>query len=116
MRPLCVFDGKPLDYKDVIVDKLSWGSIPTCKSAGLDMEYLMLRGIFMPPGVKQEHVDYYVDLFKRVRETDDWKQFMEQGAYNQTFMTGDQFKQWLEKADKVHYELMKEAGFLASKT
>jgi putative tricarboxylic transport membrane protein len=26
----------------------SWADIPTCKSAGIDAEYLMLRGIFMP--------------------------------------------------------------------
>jgi tripartite-type tricarboxylate transporter receptor subunit TctC len=74
----------------------------------------MLRGIFMPPGVKQEQVDYYVDLFKRVMATDDWKKFMEEGAFNQTFMTGAQFKGWVEAADKLHYDLMKEAGFLAA--
>ena len=51
----------------------------------------MLRGIFMPPGVKPEHVAYYVDLFKKVMATDDWKRFMEEGAFNQTFMTGDEF-------------------------
>src|SRR5829696_64014 len=32
VRPLCVFDGKPLDYKDKIADK-AWGDVPTCKSA-----------------------------------------------------------------------------------
>ena len=32
--------------------------------------------------------DYYVDLFKKVRETPEWKKFMSDGAFNQTFMTG----------------------------
>jgi tripartite-type tricarboxylate transporter receptor subunit TctC len=74
----------------------------------------MLRGIFMPPGVKPEEVAYYVELFTKVRETPDWKDFMEKGAFNSTFMVGDEFKAWVEKADKRHYELMKEAGFLAA--
>jgi tripartite-type tricarboxylate transporter receptor subunit TctC len=39
---------------------------------------------------------------------------MEKGAFNNTFMSGDEFKAWVEKADKTHYELMKEAGFLAA--
>jgi putative tricarboxylic transport membrane protein len=39
---------------------------------------------------------------------------MEQGAFNQTFMTGAEFAQWLERADKLHYGLMKQAGFLAA--
>ena len=70
---------------------MAWSDIPTCKESGVDTEYQMLRGIFMSPGVKPEHVAFYVDLFKKVMATDDWKNFMEQGAFNQTFMTGDEF-------------------------
>ena len=36
--------------KDKIAGDMSWGDIPTCKSQGLDIEYLMLRGVFMTPG------------------------------------------------------------------
>ena len=47
-------------------------------------------------------------------ETPDWQNFMYEGAFNQTSMTGDEFKSWLEKAEKRHQDLMKEAGFLAA--
>ena len=114
LRPLCIFDDKRSVYKTKVTDTMAWSDIPTCKESGVETEYQMLRGIFMPPGVKQEQVNYYVDLFKKVMATDDWKQFMEQGAFNQTFMAGDEFKQWVEKSDKLHYELMKDAGFLAA--
>src|SRR5438132_564456 len=50
LRPLCVFDSKPLPVTDKIAGDKSWADIPTCKSAGLDIEYLMLRGVFMPAG------------------------------------------------------------------
>ena len=53
LRPLCVFDAKKLDYNDKIAGDMAWDDIPTCKSQGLDVEYLMLRGFFMPPGVHQ---------------------------------------------------------------
>jgi putative tricarboxylic transport membrane protein len=113
VRPLCVFDGKPLPYDETIVDKLSWSSIPTCKSQGLNMEYLMLRGIFMPPGATPEQVNFYVDLFKKVRETPEWKKFMVDGAFNQTFMTGADYVKWVAGEEQRHRELMTEAGFLA---
>jgi Uncharacterized protein conserved in bacteria len=32
----------------------------------------------MPAGVSKEQVDFYVDLFKKVRATPDWKAFTEQ--------------------------------------
>ncbi len=44
LRPLCVFDSKKLDYNEKIQVDLTLNSIPTCKSEGLDVEYLMLRG------------------------------------------------------------------------
>ncbi len=113
LRPLCVFDSKKLDYHDKIAGDVAWDSIPTCKSAGVDVEYVMLRGFFMPPGVSKEAVAYYVDLMKKVREAPEWKKLMNDGAYNQTFMAGDQFVKWVADAEKMHEGLMKEAGFLA---
>ena len=96
----------------VTADK-SWQDIPTCKSQGLDVEYTMLRGIFMPPGVTQEQVDWYVGVFKKVLESPEWKKFMEDGAFNQTFMSGKEFTAWVAQAETLHRDLMKEAGFLA---
>ena len=113
LRPLCVFDAKKLDYHDKIAGDLAWDSIPTCKSAGLDVEYVMLRGFFMPPGVSKDMVDYYIDLFKKVRETPEWKKLMNDGAFNQSFMTGAEYVKWVADAEKLHEGLMKSAGFLA---
>ena len=115
LRALCVFDSKPMPYNEKIADGKSWGDVPTCKSQGLDIEYLMLRGIFMPGGVTKDQVQYYVDLFKKVREQPEWKAFMERGAFNQSFMSGDEYAKWVEAAEKTHHELMKEAGFLAKR-
>src|SRR6185437_4713461 len=113
LRPLCVFDSKKLDYKDKIAGDMSWNDIPTCKSQGLDIEYLMLRGFFMPPGVSKDAVAYYVDLFKKIRETPEWKKLMDDGAFNQSFMTGAEFAKWVGDAEKLHEGLMKSAGFMA---
>jgi tripartite-type tricarboxylate transporter receptor subunit TctC len=115
VRALCVFDGKRMPYHDKITATESWGDVPTCKEKGLDVEYLMLRGIFMPSRVKQEVVDYYVNLFQKVRETPEWKQFMAQGAFNTSFMFGKEYRDWVAKAEATHKELMTKAGFLAAK-
>jgi Uncharacterized protein conserved in bacteria len=94
-----------------VADGKSWNSIPTCKESGLDVEYTMLRGIFMGPGVTPDQVAYYVDLFKKVRETEEWKDFMAKGAFNVSFKTGDDFKTWLTAAETQHKTLMDKAGF-----
>ena len=88
LRPLCVFDEKPLPVTDKIAGDMAWSDIPTCRSQSLDVVYLMLRGIFMPGGVSKDQVAYYVELLKKVRETPEWQQLMHDGAFNQTFMAG----------------------------
>ena len=113
VRPLCVFDSKPMPYPNKVTSDKSWQDVPTCKSQGLDVEYTMLRGIFMPGGVTQDQVDYYVDIFKKVRELPEWKKYTEDAAFNTTFMTGKQFGDWVAAAEKTHKELMQEAGFIA---
>src|SRR4029078_9842891 len=114
LRPLCVFDGKRLAYHDKVTKDMAWGDIPTCKESGLDVEYLMLRGIFMPGGVAPEQVKYYVDLLEKVRQTPEWKKFMEDGAFNQTAISGKEYADWVANTEKLHEGLMKEAGFLAA--
>jgi tripartite-type tricarboxylate transporter receptor subunit TctC len=113
LRALCVFDSERMPYKAKITDTMSWGDVPTCKEAGVPTDYTMLRGIFMAPGVTKDQTAYYLDLLKKVRQTPEWKEYMEKGAFNQTTMDGDQFVQWLGKAEQNHRELMQAAGFLA---
>ncbi len=115
LRPLCVFDSKRIPPSPPLGEGKSWSDVATCKESGLDIEYLMLRGIFMPPRATPDQVAYYVDLFKKVRETPEWKDFMEKGAFNTTFLAGDEFKAWLGKAAGEHKTLMEKAGFLAKK-
>jgi putative tricarboxylic transport membrane protein len=113
LKALCVFDEKRMPYPARITDTQSWQDVPTCKEAGVPTTYTMLRGIFMAPGVTKEQTQFYLDLLKKVRALPEWKEYMEKGAFNQTSMDGDTYFQWLGKAEQMHRELMKDAGFLA---
>jgi putative tricarboxylic transport membrane protein len=115
LRPLCVFEKGRMPYKQKVTETMSWNDIPTCRESGIPMDYLMLRGIFMAGGVPQEAVDFYVGLFRKVRETEEWKSFIERGAFNQSFMIGNEYRNWVAAAEELHRNLMTEAGFLAKK-
>jgi putative tricarboxylic transport membrane protein len=109
LRPLCVFDGKKLDYKNKVAGNQTWNDLPTCMSFGIPVQYLMLRGIFMAPGTSPDQVAYYVQLLNKVRALPEWQEFMAQGAFNQTALTGEPFVAWLDKAESFHRLLMREA-------
>jgi len=115
LKPLCVFDPKRMPYKAKITDKMSWADVPTCKESGLDVSYLMLRGIFMPGGVGKDQVDYYIGLLKKVQQTPEWKDYIEKGAFNTTSLEGKEYAEWVAKEEARHVGLMKAAGFMAGK-
>lgn len=113
LRPLCVMDDERIPLKEKVTADMSWNDIPSCKQSGVDVDYLMLRGIFMAGGVTADQTKYYVDLMAKVRETPEWKDFMKRGAFNTTSMSGDNYRKWVEKEEARHRQLMQEAGFIA---
>jgi tripartite-type tricarboxylate transporter receptor subunit TctC len=114
LRPLCVFDGKPLEYREKITDTRAWADLPTCMSFGIPVQYLMLRGIFTTPGATPAQVAYYDGVLERVRALPEWQRFMAQGAFRNEALSGPAFTAWLERAESFHRVLMREARLLAS--
>ena len=113
LRALCVMDKDKMPYPNKLSSNQSWAEVPTCASQGVPVEYLMLRGIFMPPGVTPDQVAFYVNLFTKVRGLPEWKEFMEKGAFKQTSLSGDAYVDWVAKNEQLHRTLMKDAGFIA---
>jgi tripartite-type tricarboxylate transporter receptor subunit TctC len=113
MNALCVFDSEKIPYKNKVTPTQSWNDVPTCKSQGLDVEYTMLRGMFLPGKVSAEQQAFYVDLFKKITQTPEYKEYMEKQALKPAFLTGKAMTDFLEKDEKLHTELMTEAGFVA---
>src|SRR5919202_2444903 len=106
VRPLAVFDTERIPDP-------AWKDIPTVKEAlGADIHYVMLRGIFGPPGMPKEAVAFYVDLLKKVYDTPDFKKYMEDGALKPAFTSGDEYVKWVTENEKLHKDLMAKGGLL----
>jgi putative tricarboxylic transport membrane protein len=106
VRPLAVFDTSRIAVGE-------WKDIPTVKEAlGVDVSYLMLRGIFGAPGMPKEAVDWYVAFLKKVTETPEWKKYVQDGALKPAFATGTEYVKWVEENEQLHKELMTKGGLL----
>jgi len=113
VRALCVFDKERISYKGKVTDTMSWNDIPTCREEGLDVQYLMLRAIFLPGKVTPEQTAFYVDLLKKLTQTAEYKDYMEKQALKPVFLTGKDMLTFLEEDDALNKSLMTEAGFVA---
>lgn len=106
MRPLAVFDGARIPEPD-------WKDIPTVQEAlGVDIRYNMLRGIFGPPGMPADAVQWYVGFLKRVYETPEFQKYLSDGALKPSFVSGAEYVKWLEQAEGLHKDLMAKGGLL----
>jgi tripartite-type tricarboxylate transporter receptor subunit TctC len=63
--------------------------------------------------VTQDQVQFYIDFFKKVMATPEWKTLMEEGAFNTTTLTGKAYAEWVAREEERHKGLMKAAGFLS---
>lgn len=106
VRPLAVIDNQRIPLPE-------WDKIPTLKEAtGVDMSYLMLRGIFAAPKISKEVQAGYVEIFKKVTETEDWKKYLSDFALKPSFLSGDDYVKWLEEKEMATKELMAKGDLL----
>jgi tripartite-type tricarboxylate transporter receptor subunit TctC len=106
VRPLAVFDAARIPDPD-------WKDIPTVKEAlGADIHYVMLRGIFGPPDMPKEAVDWYIGFLRKVYETPKFKKYLSDGALKPAFSTGAEYVKWVEENETLHKELMAKGGLL----
>ena len=107
-----MFDNERIEYKAKVTPDQSWADIPTCKEQGLDVQYTMLRGIFLPGKVAPDVAAFYIDLFRKIANTAEYKDYMEKQALKQSFLTGADMVKFLEQDEALHKQLMTEAGFV----
>jgi tripartite-type tricarboxylate transporter receptor subunit TctC len=113
VRALCVFSPERIQYKTKVTDAQSWNDIPTCKEQGVDVNYQMLRAMFLPGKMPPEVTAFYLDLFKKVVQTTEYKDYMEKQALKPVFYSGAEMTKFLEEDDALNKSLMTEAGFVA---
>ena len=106
VRPLAVFDAARIPIAE-------WKEIPTGKEAlGVDIQYLMLRGIFGAPDMPKDAVEWYQGFLKKVYETPEFKDYLNKGALKPSWLTGPDYVKWLEAAEAQHKDLMVQGGLL----
>jgi len=109
LRPLATIYKERINLPD-------WKGIPTIKEAtGKDVTYMMLRGVFMAPGVTKEQTDYFVQTLKKVSETPEWKKYVVENGLMDAYLTGPEYVKWLEEKETLTKDFMVKGSLLQKK-
>ena len=99
MRPLCAF--MPASPTTAV-----YASLPTCKSQGIAIDdYFIMRAIMAPPGLSQGQQAFWIDVFKKVYDSDEWKKFMSDNALQPDFKSGLEFRQFILQYQQLHQDI-----------
>lgn len=80
--------------------------LPTCASQGLAIDdYFVMRAVLAPPGLTPAQQAFWVDVFKKVYESEKWKKFMSDNALNPDFRSGLEFRTFINTYEKLHIDI-----------
>jgi tripartite-type tricarboxylate transporter receptor subunit TctC len=99
LRPLCAFT--PASPTTAV-----YSSLPTCKSQGIAIDdYFIMRAIMAPPGLSQAQQQFWIDVFKKVFDSEEWKKFMSDNALQPDFKSGLEFRQFILQYQQLHQDI-----------
>jgi putative tricarboxylic transport membrane protein len=80
--------------------------LPTCASQGLAIDdYFVMRAVMAPPGLTPQQQAFWVDVFKKVYDSEKWKKFMTDNALNPDFRSGLDFRTFINNYEKLHIDI-----------
>ena len=113
VKPLCVFAKERMKYKEKVTATMAWGGIPTCKEKGLAIDqYQMPRVIYMSSAVKPDQIAFYADVFKKVSESPEWKEFLTKNALNDAFGMTEAATKYIAEDTERQKAIFSYAGWL----
>jgi putative tricarboxylic transport membrane protein len=84
--------------------------VPTLKESGLDAVVTNWRGVFAPPGLRPDAREKLTALMTEIHALPAWREILENRGWEDAFLTGPAFEQFLER-DRVQTEaVLKEIG------
>lgn len=106
LKPLATIDDERIALPE-------WDKIPTIKeAAGVELSYMMLRGIFGAPGITKDQQAFYADVLKKVTETPEWKTYISDNGLKAAYLTGPDYVKWVAQQETIHKDLMTKGGLI----
>lgn len=87
--------------------------VPTVIESGYDVEWQLYRGVYGPAGMSEEAAKWFEGKIKKLTETQVFQeQYFDKYMVKPGFMTGDEFKAYLDGLVDVYEENLRELGIL----
>lgn len=84
--------------------------VPTLKDSGMDVVATNWRGVFGAPGINPAQRQALVDLMTEIHATEAWRRILADRGWEDAFLTGAPFDQFLERDRAAMESVLKDLG------
>ena len=113
VRPLCVFNTQRLTLTEKVHDGVGWSDIPTATEAGIGpAEFRMPRTVWLPARTTDAQAAYWTALLARVRETAEWRAWLESGSQGDLWQTGSELADFIRRDEATNRDHFRDYGWL----
>lgn len=84
--------------------------VPTLKEKGADFSYYMQRAVVGAPGMSDEALAFYNDLFEKVYQSAKWQKYMKDKSLIGAKLQGDDLKAYWKTQRDRHEAILKASG------
>lgn len=68
---------------------------PTFRELGIDLLFANWRAIVAAPGITRAQKNFYVELLREARATDEWQETLKRNNWTDSFLVGDEFDNFI---------------------
>ncbi|MFH8491730.1 Bug family tripartite tricarboxylate transporter substrate binding protein [Streptomyces longisporoflavus] len=83
---------------------------PTLKESGYDVDFTNWRGVVAPPGLSDAERKKLTGLVTKLHDSPQWRKSLKTNGWDDAFLTGDKFGDFLAEQDKSVVSVLKELG------
>jgi putative tricarboxylic transport membrane protein len=92
--------------------RLPGTKVPTVKEGGYDLVFANWRGVIGPPSMTENERNAWVQMLTRVRNSERWKNILKTRDWNDAFLAGDEFRDYLKIENERVAGLVKDLGLV----
>ncbi len=86
---------------------------PTIRESGLDVAIANWRGIAAPPGTDDETREWLIQALTRMRESSAWQDILEANNWQDSFLTGAEFEDFLREEERTVEVVLRSIGLIS---
>ena len=95
-------------------ERLPGSDIPTFKEQGIDLVIANWRSVVAPPGITPEQKKTLTDAVEKMVKSDAWKEILKQKGWQDAYLGGDAFDDFLKKEIVRVTDVLKSVGLVKS--